>query len=330
MNRTVAVLVFSGVQSLDVSGPMDVFSEANRFLAPADHYRLDVIGVERGLMPCSNGLAIQAHRHYSEALDAYDLLLVAGGPALARQQFEAPLYDWLRAAALRAGSFGSICSGAFILARAGLLHERAVTTHWNDAAALASLCPTARVESNRLYTQDGKLYTSAGVTAGIDLSLYLLTQHHGADVALNVAKRLVVFMQRAGGQSQFSPFLTPHVEAGSLVEQVQRHVLAHLADDLSVPVLAKVARTSDRSFSRIFVRDAKVTPADFVEGARVDAARVMLENSNAPLKTVAYQCGFRDAHRMRSVFARRLGVSPQQYRQNFSAPTGLPGQRRTH
>jgi transcriptional regulator GlxA family with amidase domain len=324
MTRTVALLVFSGVQSLDVSGPMDVFSEANRFLAAADRYELDVIGVERGLVPCSNGLAIQAHRHYSEALNAYDLLLVAGGPALARQHFDLALYDWLVHATARAASFGSICSGAFILGRAGLLHRRHVTTHWNDAAALATLCPTAQVESDRLYRQDGKLYTSAGVTAGIDLSLYVLTQHHGAEIALSVAKRLVVFTQRSGGQSQFSPFLTrhvaPHGEAASLVEQIQRHVLAHLADDLTVASLAKVVSASERSFSRIFARDAKVTPADFVENARVDAARVMLENSDAPLKTVAYQCGFNDPHRMRAVFARRLGVSPQQYRQNFSAP----------
>lgn len=320
MNRTVAVLVFPGVQSLDISGPMDVFSEANRFLRPEDHYRLEVIGVERGLMACSNGLPVQAHRHYGEALDGYDLLLAPGGPALVHQRFEPALYEWLRGASARAGSFGSICSGAFILARAGLLDGRTVTTHWNDAGALARLCPTARVQSDRLYTQDGTLYTSAGVTAGIDLSLFLLSQHHGADVALHVAKRLVVFTQRAGGQSQFSPFLTPLVEEDSLVARIRQYVLAHLGEELTVPVLAKVANTSERSFSRNFVRDARVTPAEFVEGARLDAARVMLENGKAPLKTVAYQCGFRDAHRMRAVFTRRLGVTPGQYRMNFGRP----------
>lgn len=323
MNRTVALLLFAGVQSLDVSGPMDVFSEANRFLPPDDRYRLEVIGVEHGLVACSNGLPVQAHKHFSEALDAYDLLLVAGGPALARQLFDPALYEWLTAATARAESFGSICSGAFILARAGLLDGRTVTTHWNDAAALVRLCPSARVEPDRLYMRDGALYTSAGVTAGIDLSLYLLAQHHGPEVALNVARRLVVFTQRSGGQSQFSPFLTPHVEPSSPVAQVQRYVLAHLRDDLTVAVLAKVANTSERSFSRNFARDAKVTPAEFVESARVDAARVMLENGNAPLKTVAYQCGFNDAHRMRAVFTRRLGVTPQQYRTNFSSPGRL-------
>lgn len=319
MTRTVAVLVFSGVQSLDVSGPLDVFAEANRFLPPEDHYLIEVIGVERALMACSNGLPVQAHRHYSDSLDAYDLLLVAGGPALVRQHFDPALYAWLQAASARAKSHGAICSGAFILARAGLLDGRTVTTHWNDAAALARLCPSARVDSNRLYSQDGTLYSSAGVTAGIDLSLYILGQHHGTEVALQVARRLVVFTQRAGGQSQFSPFLTPHVEADSPLMLTKLHILAHLRDDLTVGALAKVANMSERTFSRFFARDAKATPAEFVESARLDAARVMLETSPAPLKTVAYQCGFKDAHRMRAVFVRRLGVSPQQYRLNFGS-----------
>ncbi|WP_295990327.1 DJ-1/PfpI family protein [Rugamonas sp.] len=320
MTNTVTLLAFPGVQSLDVSGPLDVFAEANRFLAPQDHYRIEVLGVERGLMACSNGLQIQAQRHFSDSSGALDLLLVAGGPSLLRQDFGEELNVWLRAATQRARRYGSICNGALLLARAGLLDHKHVTTHWNDAAALGALCPTARVESDRLFIQDGALYTSAGVTAGIDLSLFLLAQDHGGEVALNVAKRLVVFTQRAGGQSQFSPFLTPYVEATSAVAQVQDHVLSHLAQDLSVAVLAGIAGMSTRSFSRVFVRDAGATPAEFVESARVDAARVMLENSALPLKTVAYQCGLRDAQHLRDVFKRRLGVSAQQYRLHFGIP----------
>lgn len=320
MMRTVALLIFPGVQSLDVSGPMDVFAEANRFLAPEDRYQLEVIGSERGLVSCSNGLSIQAHRHFSEATGDFDLLLVAGGPALGQQDLGEELHAWFRAASQRSRRYGSICNGAFVLARAGLLDGRVVTTHWNDAPALKQLCPSTRVEADRLFVRDGSLYTSAGVTAGIDLSLYLLSQDHGAEVALNVAKRLVVFTQRAGGQSQFSPYLTPYVEPTSPVAQVQQYVLGHLADDLNVAVLAKVANMSPRNFSRVFSRDAKVTPAAFVESARVDTARVMLENGTAPLKSVAYACGFGDAHNMREVFKRRFGVSPQQYRTNFGSP----------
>jgi len=318
MTRTVAVIVFSGVQSLDVSGPMDVFAEANRFLPPEAGYRLEVIGVERGWVPCSNGLAIQAHRHFSEAPGRYDLLLCAGGPSLPGLDFGAEFHAWLRSAVARAGLFGSICNGAFMLARAGLLEGCTVTTHWNDAQALAELCPTARVEADRLYVQDGELFTSAGVTAGIDLSLYLLSREQGSEIALSVARRLLVFTQRSGGQSQFSPYLTPHAEPGSLVAQVQVYVLTHLAADLSIAELAKVANMSARNFSRVFVRESGATPAEFVESARVDAARVLLESGGAPLKTIAYECGFRDAHHMRSVFQRRLGVSAQQFRQNFA------------
>ena len=318
MSRTLAVVVFPGVQSLDVTGPMDVFAEANSFLPPDAQYRLEVIGVERGWLACSNGLAIQAHRHFSEAVERCDLLLCAGGPSLPGLDFGDDFHAWLRGASARAGRFGSICNGAFMLARAGLIDGRTVTTHWSDAPALAALCPAARVEADRLYVQDDRLFTSAGVTAGIDLSLYLLSQDHGAQVALKVAKRLVVFTQRSGGQSQFSPYLAPHAEASSPVAQVQQYVLAHLTGDLSIAELARAANMSARNFSRVFARETQVTPAEFVERARVDAARVMLESGGAPLKTVAYECGFRDAHHMRSVFQRRLGVTPQQFRRHFA------------
>ncbi|AOE70691.1 AraC family transcriptional regulator [Pseudomonas fluorescens] len=320
MHKTVAILIFPGVQSLDVTGPLDVFCEANRFLPPQDHYQMEVIGLGHGTLAASNGLSLQAHRHYSEALQAYDLLLVPGGPQLPFEEFGAPFDDWLRGATARARRFGSICNGAFTLARAGLLDGKTVTTHWNDAAGLARLCPRAQVEADRLYVQDGNLYTSAGVTAGIDLSLYLLAQDHGPEVALSVAKRLVVFTQRSGGQSQFSPFLTPHAETTSAVALVQVYVLANLTGDLTIADLAKAANMSARNFSRVFTREARITPAEFVERARVDAARMMLESSPAPLKTVAYQCGFRDAQHMRNVFNRRLGVTPQQFRRNFAAP----------
>lgn len=315
--KSVAIVVFPGVQALDVSGPLDVFAEANRFLLPAQQYQLEIIGLTRGAVPCSNGMVIAPHRHYADVADTPDLLLVAGGPALPGQTEPDEALAWLRAACGRAPRYGSICNGTFLLARAGLLRDAAVTTHWNDAPALAARYPALRVQADRLYVQDGRLHTSAGVTAGIDLSLYLLAQDHGPEVALNVAKRLVVFTQRAGGQSQFSPFLTPFVEETSAVAQVQQYVLGHLSGDLGLAELAAVARMSRRNFSRVFARDAGVTPAEFVESARVDAARARLERDGSPLKTVAYECGFRDARHLREVFIRRLGVSPSHYRASF-------------
>jgi transcriptional regulator GlxA family with amidase domain len=315
--RSVALIVFPGVQALDVFGPTDVFAEANRFLLPDAQYRLELISTEPDALRCSSGLRILADRYFREVEDSHDLLLVAGGPALVQRALDDAVHAWLRTASRRARRFGSICNGALTLARAGLLDGRAVTTHWNDAATLAALCPTARVEFDRIFIQDGNLYTSAGVTAGIDLSLYLLAQDHGPEIALNVAKRLVVFLQRAGGQSQFSPYLTRYAEASSPIAQVQQYVLGHLGDNLGVEALAAVAKMSKRNFSRIFVRDTGVTPAEFVESARIDAARVMLENGAMPLKTVAYRCGLRDADHLRAAFKRALGVTPQQYRVHF-------------
>jgi transcriptional regulator GlxA family with amidase domain len=318
--RSIALLIFPGVQALDVFGPTDVFSEANVFLPPESQYRLKLISTERGALPCSSGLRIHADEHFSEADPHHDLLLVAGGPGIVSKPLEDDVHAWLREASRHSQRFGAICNGTLTLARAGLLDGRNVTTHWSSAAMLSSLCPTARVEADRIFMQDRELYTSAGVTAGIDLSLYLLAQDHGPELALRVAKRMVVFLQRAGGQSQFSPYLTPYAEDSSPIAQVQQYVLAHLADDLSISVLASVARMSMRHFSRVFARDARATPAEFVESARIDAARVMLENSCSPLKTIAYRCGLRDAHHLRAVFKRRLGITPQQYRLHFGTP----------
>lgn len=317
--RTVAILIFPGVQALDVSGPLDVFSEANRFLPAEKHYRIEVLGTQEGIMQCSNGMPLAAHRHYADAGEAYDLLLMAGGPALPVASRDAALSAWLAGAAARARRYGSICNGAFLLAHAGLLEGKNVATHWNDAPALAAAFPGVRVDADSIYLRDGKLYTSAGVTAGIDLSLYLLAQDHGADVALQVAKRLVVFTQRRGGQSQFSPYLTPQVEQSSPVAQVQEYVRAHIGEALTVDELARLVAMSARNFARVFVRDAGVTPAEFIESARIDAARVMLESSAAPLKTVAYRCGFGNANHLRQVFQKRLGLTARQYRSNFGA-----------
>lgn len=316
---TVAILVFPGVQALDVSGPLDVFAEANRFLPREQHYQLEVLGCVHGPIRCSNGMSIIAQRHYSDAIQAFDLILVAGGPELPHMPRDEALLSWLRDCALRSRKHGSICNGAFLLAQAGLLDNKRVTTHWNDAPALTAMFPQISVDADRIFVQDGNLYTSAGVTAGIDLSLYLLSAECGTEVALNVAKRLVVFTQRQGGQSQFSPYLTPYVEEASTVSIAQQYVLAHLTEELTVENLATVVAMSPRNFARVFVRDSKITPAEFIESARLDAARVLLEATHDPLKRVAYRCGFRNPNQMRQVFVKRLGITALQYRANFSA-----------
>ncbi|MFL9936969.1 DJ-1/PfpI family protein [Paraburkholderia sp. RL18-103-BIB-C] len=321
--RTVALVAFPGVQSRDVCGPLDVFAEANRFLLADSHYRVEVVGLEHGPLRCSNGMTISPDRHFSNTHDAYDLLLVAGGPGLARREFTDEIYAWLKRASRQARRFGSICSGAFILARAGLLDQRMVTTHGSHADELAALCPTARVEVDLPFVEDGNLCTSGGITAAVDLSLSLLKLDKGSEVALKVAERLVVSMERAGVKSQSSPHFTPYTQGSSWVAQVQQYVLSNLTGDLSVKDLARVTNMSMRTFARTFVRDAKISPAEYVVGARVDAARVMLQGTAIPLKTIAYECGFGNADRMRCVFQRCLGVSPKQYRLHYQSETCL-------
>ena len=320
---------YDNAMSLDIAGPLQVFATANdvrvkQGLKP--WYLPQLVAKKAGVVNTSSGLKMLAEAGWRDlALPANCTVLIPGGDGIDVIQHDEALRAWLQRIEPQVMRLGSVCSGALVLARAGLLDGCAATTHWCRVDQLREMNPDIAVDSDRLHTFDADhpvyshLFTSAGVTAGIDLSLYLLAQDHGPEVALSVAKRLVVFTQRSGGQSQFSPFLVPHAEPTSAVALVQHYVLANLTGDLTIADLANAANMSARNFSRVFAKEAKITPAEFVERARVDAARVMLESTGAPLKTVAYQCGFRDAQHMRSVFNRRLGVTPQQFRLNFAA-----------
>ncbi|MGF6985852.1 transcriptional regulator GlxA family with amidase domain [Paraburkholderia atlantica] len=315
---TVAIAILPGVQALDVAGPVDVFSEANGFVAPAQRYEVKLLAADPAPLRASNGMTLVADATFEQAREPFDLALIAGGPALPHNEApDARLLDWLANVATRCARYGSICTGAFALGHAGLLGGRHVTTHWQHAAQLAAQFPHARVDFDRIYLREGPLVTSAGVTAGIDLSLALVAEDHGPHTALAVAKRLVVFAQRQGGQSQFSPYLTAPADATSPAAKVQAHVMARLHDSFTVKQLADVAGMSARNFARVFVQETGVTPHEFVERARVDAARKLLESSAAALKTIAYDCGFGTADRMRIVFTKRLGVTPMQYRERF-------------
>lgn len=315
---TVAIAIFPGVQALDVAGPVDVFSEANRFLASQDHYEVMLLSAQPGPLRASNGMTLVADATFDHAHRPFDLALVAGGPALPDGAApDSRLLEWLSQAATQCERFGSVCTGAFALGHAGLLDARHVTTHWQHAAQLAAQFPRAHVDFDRIYLRDGNLVTSAGVTAGIDLSLALVAEDHGPHTALAVAKRLVVFAQRQGGQSQFSPYLTAPADETSPVAKVQVHVMERIRERFTVQQLADVAGMSARNFARVFVQETQVTPHEFVERARVDAARKQLESSGAALKTIAYDCGFGTADRMRIVFMKRIGVTPMQYRERF-------------
>jgi transcriptional regulator GlxA family with amidase domain len=315
--KSVAIVLFPHVQSLDVAGPLDVFAEANGFVAQEDGYQITTIGTAPYPIMASNGMPLGARHDLADAPKQFDILLVPGGPLLPTDKEMPHITAWLHEAAPLAGRYGSICTGAFILGHAGLLDGKSAATHWSHAQQLADRFPLAQVEPDRIYVRDGKLMTSAGVTAGIDMALALVAEDHGPAIALAVAKRLLVVAQRQGGQSQFSPYLTASVDDDSPVAKIQRYVMEHISEPFSVERLAEVVSMSPRSFARVFARDAKVTPAEFVQRARIDAARHLLEGSEMAIKAVAYHCGFGSAARMRLIFSQRLGVTPTQYRDSF-------------
>jgi len=315
--RTVAIVVHDGVQALDVAGPVDVFHEANGYLPAQDRYQTVLVAADRHPLRASNRMQMLADLAFEEARAGFDIVLVAGGPGLPDAPPATRFVEWIRAASQRAGIYGSICTGAFALGHAGLLDQRRVTTHWQNASRLAARFPRARVEPDAIYVCDDRLVTSAGVTAGIDLALALVGQCHGPETSVAVAKRLVVVAQRQGGQSQFSPYLTAPADPASPVARIQAHVMAHIGGRHTLQSLATEVGMSPRSLARYFVQETGITPHEFVQRARIDAARMTLEAGERPLKTIAYDCGFGTVDRMRIVFGARLGVTPAQYRASF-------------
>ncbi|MEI6000751.1 GlxA family transcriptional regulator [Paraburkholderia bengalensis] len=313
----IALLVFPGVQMLDLAGPMDVFTEANCQLGDPNAYALLTVAPTLETLSASNGMRFLPDASIADAPCDIDTLLVAGSPRINEYEENGELIAWLVGQSRYVRRLGSVCSGAFLLARAGLLTGRRATTHWNSAARLAKNYPNVRVEPDHIFVKDGPVYTSAGVTAGMDLALALVEEDHGRGVALRVARELVMFVKRPGGQSQYSLHLAAQVTERSPLRDIQESILNDLSADLSVEVLAGRAGMSVRNFSRMFKRETGTTPGDFVEIARVQAARRMLEESDTPLKKVAYLCGFSDQNSLRRAFIRRLGVTPIEYRQRF-------------
>ncbi|MFM0065623.1 GlxA family transcriptional regulator [Paraburkholderia aspalathi] len=313
----IALLVFPGIQMLDLVGPMDVFSEANCQLGDPNAYVLQTVAPVNEMIVASNGLRFLPDASISEAVTDIDTLLVAGGPRVSEYEENAELTEWIMEQSRYVRRLGSVCSGVFLLARTGLLTGRRATTHWNSAARLAQMYPNVRVEPDHIFVKDGSVYTSAGVTAGMDLALALVEEDHGRSVALRVARELVMFVKRPGGQSQYSLHLAAQVTERSPLRDIQESILNDLSADLSVEVLASRAGMSIRNFSRMFKRATGATPGDFVEIARVQAARRILEESDTPLKKVAYLCGFSDQNSLRRAFMRRIHVSPTEYRHRF-------------
>ena len=315
--KTVAMVLFPQFLLLDMAGPMEVFSIANRYLPPEQHYELITLGTDHGQLRASNGVSVKADLHIDQADGHYDLLLVPGGPA-AYNDKPALLLEWLKGAVSRAGQYGSICTGAFVLGFAGLLDGYRVTTHWHYTERLIKAFPGTHVETDQIFVHDRNLITSGGVTAGIDLALSVVAADHGKKVAQDVAKVLLVVMKRQGGQAQFSPLMASVGPQETSVTRVQNHMLEHLEQAFSIDSMASLASMSPRHFARVFAREVNMTPMEFLQGARIDRARSLLETSELPLKTVAYKSGFGSVRHMRFLFNEKLGLTPAQYREQFS------------
>ncbi|HXT07725.1 MAG TPA: helix-turn-helix domain-containing protein [Roseiarcus sp.] len=318
--RVVEIVGFDGVQLLDVSGPIQVFASANEMLAKSGappRYAVRIVARAAPSLTSSSGIGLTS-QELPRPDSFLDTLLVAGGPGVSAATQDEALVEWLTARAQTARRTASVCTGAYLLAAAGLLDGRRATTHWAHCEDFARRFPAVRVESDPIYLRDGPIWTSAGVTAGIDLALALLEEDLGRDVALAVARYLVMFLKRPGGQAQFSAALA--LQAGEApFGKLHAWMEANLASELSLSALAAQAGMSERNFSRRYVEATGLTPARAVERLRVEAARRLLCESKTPTKRIARQCGLGTEETMRRSFQRLLACSPQDYRARFSA-----------
>lgn len=316
--RRVVIFTFPGGQSLDVTGPLEVFCGTERAHGTVA-YTVEVVAPAAGPVTTMSGLRLVADTALAEVRGPIDTLMIAGGD---RGGIEGVIGDpeviaQLQRLARSARRVASVCSGAFVLAATGLLDGRRATTHWSACDALARRYPAVQVDADPIFVRDGRIATSAGVTAGIDLALAFVEADEGHDCAMAVARQLVVFLKRPGGQSQFSTALSAQSADRDDLSELQAWIAEHLDDDLAVATLAARAAMSPRNFARVFRAATGVTPARYVERARLEAARRRLEESDLGVDVVARQCGYGSAETMRRSFLRALQVAPTDYRRRF-------------
>jgi transcriptional regulator GlxA family with amidase domain len=303
----VLIAVFDGVQSLDVCGPLEVFTGAG--------YRVRTATLGGGAVRTSSGLRIAPDENLRGLGWRPDLLVVPGGEAARRRDPE--LVNWLAVHGREAPRVASVCTGAFLLAAAGLLDGHQVTTHWAYCEQLAAEYPKLTVDPDPIFIRDGAVSTSAGVTTGIDLALALVEEDLGRDVSLAIARRLVVFLRRPGNQAQFSASLSAQFASRDPLRDVQQWIAEHPEQDLSVESLAARASLSPRHFARAFAAETGVTPGQYVGKTRVEAARRRLEDTGDGVEEISRACGYGTPEAMRRAFVRSLGVSPAEYRRRF-------------
>lgn len=316
----VVMIGYPQTQVLDITGPLEIFSRTSRWLRDHqglswDAYTTELVSLDGKAITTSSGLQLAATRRYS-AVRTANVVLVAGGIGYPTAMADVGLLGWLRSQADRAERLGSICTGSFVLAKAGLLAGREATTHWAYFDRLLAVEPTVHIDRDAIYVSSGNIYTSAGVTAGMDMALAMVEEDWGKATALAVAQELVMFLKRPGGQSQFSQHLAAQ-RRDDVFGAVELWILEHLNADLSVDALARRANMSPRHFARMFRARLGITPAAYVRRARVEEVRRQLESGAVRVKRLAQRCGFADDQHMRRAYKNVLGVTPAEYRSRF-------------
>ncbi|GLF98424.1 GlxA family transcriptional regulator [Streptomyces yaizuensis] len=317
--RSLLVVLFDGVQSLDVTGPVEVFTGARRAVHDPAAYPLRTASLTGAPVRTTSGLQLVPDVSLADAPRAHTLV-VPGGDGTRNP--DPALVEWLRAHGPYAERLVSVCTGALLLGAAGLLDGRRATTHWAACELLARAHPSVTVEPDPIFVRDGNVLTSAGVTAGIDLALALVEEDHGREAALTVARHLVVFLRRPGNQAQFSAQLSAQTAHRAPLREVQRWIAEHPGDDLSVAALAARAALSPRHFARAFRAETGVTPGRYAERIRLEHARRLLEETADGVEAVSRAAGYGTPEAMRRAFVRTLGSPPTEYRRRFRAPAG--------
>lgn len=321
--KLIVLIAMPNTMLLDIAGPSDVFHRTNMILreknADEPYYELAVVSPDSSTqMKSASGINVICSASYESLSFAnIDTLLIAGFSFSLDWQPIWPFIQWLKKKSPKIRRIGSVCLGAFVLAEAGLLNGKKATTHWLHVEKLKSLYPQLRVDPDPIFIRDGNIYTSAGVSSGLDLALSLVEEDLGKDIALEVARQLVLYLRRPGNQSQFSRMLSTQMAEKEPVRELQSWLIDHLNQPQTVEQLAEKCSMSPRNFSRVFIKETGLTPAKYVEKLRLETARRLLEETNQTLDQVAASCGFGSADSMRRVFIRNLKLSPVDYRRNF-------------
>ncbi|MFG0632640.1 GlxA family transcriptional regulator [Pseudomonas sp. xss_2] len=319
--RSVELLIYPGFKSFEAIGPMTVFTYANRILKSMgcpEAYEIGIRSTLIGAVASDTAMSLHAARDLSTSCRSHSVLVVGAHEINEAIKLNPSIIEWIKQCAPSTERFAALCSGAFFLASTGLLNGQRATTHWRMRDAFAKQFPEVNLEIDSIYVREGKYWTSAGVSASIDLALAFIEEDLGYQLALAVAQDLVIFLKRPGGQSQFSSNLASQKTQNSTIRKIQEWVLANMDQKVSVAVMAERAAMSSRHFTRVFTKEAGMCPSEFLDQARIDHARRLLSDGMLPMKTVSYMSGFTSSDHMRLAFKKNLSITPREYRERFN------------